>query len=93
LNVHVTRAIVQRSTVKPPGPRIAPPLRGADPGDRRATLVALTEQGTGLFQEIRTARHAQSEDLFAMLDERDRADLGTILRTVQEAAVGRSESS
>ncbi|WP_181783633.1 MarR family winged helix-turn-helix transcriptional regulator, partial [Pseudonocardia pini] len=64
--------------------------RRPDPGDRRATLVALTEKGTELFGEIRAARHAQSADLFATLDERDRADLGRILRTVQEAAGGRS---
>jgi DNA-binding MarR family transcriptional regulator len=39
-----------------------------------------------LFREIRAARHAQSADLFAVLDERDRAELGRILATVLDAA-------
>lgn len=62
--------------------------RSPDPGDRRATLVTLTEKGRDLFHEIRAARHAQSADLFAVLDEQDREDLGRILRRVQDAAGG-----
>lgn len=60
--------------------------RHPDPADRRATLVSLTDKGMDLFREIRAARHAQSADLFAVLDERDRAELGRILATVLDAA-------
>ena len=53
--------------------------RAPDPKDRRATLVGLTEKGTELVDAIRTARRAGSEDFFAGLDDRDRADLTRIL--------------
>ncbi|BCY07694.1 hypothetical protein L3i22_027820 [Actinoplanes sp. L3-i22] len=55
-------------------------VRRPDPDDRRATLVALTEQGRTTGSEIRAARAAASERLFAALDETDRATLGRILR-------------
>ncbi|MCE3552119.1 MarR family transcriptional regulator [Pseudonocardia sp. RS11V-5] len=59
--------------------------RTPDPADRRATLVALTAKGHALAHEVRAARQAQSESLFAGLDERDRADLARILRTLRAA--------
>ncbi|GLW28181.1 hypothetical protein Areg01_11210 [Actinoplanes regularis] len=54
--------------------------RRPDPADRRATLVALTEQGRTTGAEIRAARSAAGERLFATLDESDRAALARILR-------------
>ncbi|GAA2878860.1 hypothetical protein GCM10010472_40790 [Pseudonocardia halophobica] len=59
--------------------------RTPDPADRRATLVALTAKGVTLAHEVRAARQAESESLFAGLDERDRADLARILRTLRAA--------
>src|SRR4051794_26613786 len=35
--------------------------RSPDPTDRRATLVALTERGTGLMDDVRRARGLESE--------------------------------
>jgi DNA-binding MarR family transcriptional regulator len=60
--------------------------RSPDPADRRATLVGLTREGADLAREIRAARHAESESLFAELDERDRAELARILRRLRAAA-------
>jgi DNA-binding MarR family transcriptional regulator len=51
-----------------------------DPADRRATLVALTDQGRTTGAGVRDARAAASERLFAVLDESDRAELARILR-------------
>ncbi|MCF7549817.1 MarR family winged helix-turn-helix transcriptional regulator [Pseudonocardia sp. WMMC193] len=56
--------------------------RSPDPGDRRATLVTLTERGRTLVGEIQAARHARSADVFATLDAHDRAELGRLLRKV-----------
>jgi DNA-binding MarR family transcriptional regulator len=65
--------------------------RAPDPGDRRATLVALTAKGVALAREVQATRLARSEDLFAGLDERDRADLGRILRTLRSAGSERAD--
>ncbi len=54
--------------------------RRPDPADRRATLVTLTEQGRTTGAEIRAARSAAGERLFATLDESDRVTLARILR-------------
>lgn len=54
--------------------------RAADPADRRATLVGVTDQGRELGGAIRTARAAQADRLFDDLAEPDRADLERILR-------------
>jgi DNA-binding MarR family transcriptional regulator len=51
-----------------------------DPDDRRATLVTLTGPGRATGQEIKAARAAASERLFAELDDDDRATLARILR-------------
>jgi DNA-binding MarR family transcriptional regulator len=59
--------------------------RSPDPADRRATLVGLTPKGVELAREVRAARHAESESLFAELDEHDRADLARILRRLRAA--------
>jgi DNA-binding MarR family transcriptional regulator len=57
--------------------------RSPDPGDRRATLVALTEHGRELSEEVRRTRGVESERLFEGLTRTDRDDLARILRKLQ----------
>ena len=58
--------------------------RRPDPGDRRATLVELTEHGTGVMDAIRTARGTEAERLFDRLSPADREHLARILRQLQD---------
>ena len=58
--------------------------RSPDPADRRATLVALTDRGREVSEEVRRARAAESERMFARLTRTDREDLARILRKLQE---------
>ena len=53
--------------------------RRADPGDRRATLVEVTEPGVALLDAIREARGTEAERVFSRLSPADRADLARIL--------------
>jgi DNA-binding MarR family transcriptional regulator len=53
--------------------------RRPDPGDRRATLVELTEDGTSVLAAIRTARVTEAERVFARLSQTDRDHLARIL--------------
>ncbi|RKR93070.1 DNA-binding MarR family transcriptional regulator [Micromonospora pisi] len=53
--------------------------RRPDPGDRRATLVALTEEGAKVAVAIRSARDAEAERFFGGLGEPDRDHLARIL--------------
>ena len=53
--------------------------RRADPGDRRATLVEVTEQGVSVLEAIRAARGTEAERVFGRLSPADRADLARIL--------------
>ncbi|RKN53206.1 MarR family transcriptional regulator [Micromonospora costi] len=57
--------------------------RRPDPHDRRATLVALTDEGVRTGTSIRAARQAEADRFFADLDPQDRAELGRILRTLR----------
>ncbi|AEB44870.1 MULTISPECIES: MarR family winged helix-turn-helix transcriptional regulator [Micromonospora] len=57
--------------------------RRPDPADRRATLVALTEEGHRVGTEIRAARRAAADRFFGHLDDADRAELTRILRTLR----------
>ena len=55
--------------------------RRPDPGDRRATLVQLTEHGGSVLDAIRTAaRGTEAERVFGRLSAADRAELARILR-------------
>jgi DNA-binding MarR family transcriptional regulator len=54
--------------------------RQPDPGDRRATMVALTENGKQVGEAIRSARTSEAERFFGELSETDRAHLARILR-------------
>jgi DNA-binding MarR family transcriptional regulator len=58
--------------------------RRADPGDRRATLVEVTEQGTGLLEAIRAARGTEAGRVFGRLSPADRAHLARILRQLRD---------
>ncbi len=58
--------------------------RRPDPGDRRATLVEVTEPGGELLEAIRDARGAEAERLFSRLSPADRSDLARILRQLRD---------
>jgi DNA-binding MarR family transcriptional regulator len=53
--------------------------RRADPGDRRATLVEVTEHGADTLAEIRAARGTEAGRVFGRLGPADRAELARIL--------------
>jgi DNA-binding MarR family transcriptional regulator len=58
--------------------------RSADPGDRRATLVELTEHGEGVLDAIRAARGTEAERVFGRLSQTDQAHLARILRWLRD---------
>ncbi|QXQ09589.1 MarR family winged helix-turn-helix transcriptional regulator [Paeniglutamicibacter sp. Y32M11] len=53
--------------------------RSADPLDRRATLVSLSDEGAALAQQVRSARRIHTEEYFGRLDAQERAELARIL--------------
>jgi DNA-binding MarR family transcriptional regulator len=57
--------------------------RRHDPNDRRATLVALTDQGMKVSEAIQTARSAEAERFFGRLSASDRTHLSRILRELR----------
>ncbi len=57
--------------------------RRPDPNDRRATLVALTERGAELGEQMRGARGAEAERLFDQLSSADRRELARILKQLR----------
>ena len=58
--------------------------RRPDPGDRRATLVEMTEHGAEVMTAIRAARGNDAERLFGRLSPADQADLARILGQLRE---------
>jgi DNA-binding MarR family transcriptional regulator len=58
--------------------------RQADPSDRRATLVEVTEQGVSLLEAIRAARGTKAGRVFGRLSLADRADLARILGKLRD---------
>jgi DNA-binding MarR family transcriptional regulator len=58
--------------------------RRADPDDRRATLVEVTERGTSVLDAIRAARGTEAERAFGRLSPADRAQLARILRQLRD---------
>jgi DNA-binding MarR family transcriptional regulator len=58
--------------------------RRADPTDRRATVVTLTEQGRQVGDAIKAARTAEAERFFGHLSDTDRAQLARILRKLRD---------
>jgi DNA-binding MarR family transcriptional regulator len=57
--------------------------RRPDPQDRRATLVAPTDEGMRVGDAIRASRDAEAEAYFSILSEEERADLAGILRKLR----------
>jgi DNA-binding MarR family transcriptional regulator len=57
--------------------------RRPDPGDRRATLVELTEHGESVLDAIRAARGSETERQFGRLSQTDQAHLARILRKLR----------
>jgi DNA-binding MarR family transcriptional regulator len=55
--------------------------RRPDPGDRRATLVEVTEDGTGVLDAI---RGSEAERVFGRLSPTDRSHLARILRRLRD---------
>jgi len=53
--------------------------RRPDPDDRRATLVAVTDEGTRVGDAIRAARGAEAEAFFETLSEADQMQLRRLL--------------
>jgi DNA-binding MarR family transcriptional regulator len=58
--------------------------RQPDPGDRRATLVEVTEHGASVLDAIRAARGTETERVFGRLSQTDRAHLARILRKLRD---------
>jgi DNA-binding MarR family transcriptional regulator len=58
--------------------------RRPDPGDRRATLVKVTDHGADVLDAIRLARGTEAERAFDRLSQTDRADLARILRKLRD---------
>lgn len=56
--------------------------RIADPHDRRATLVELTDAGRSVLAQIATRRHTGAADRLGRLTPSERTDLLTLLRRV-----------
>ena len=60
--------------------------RRADPGDRRATLVEVTEHGADMLTAIRDTRGAEAGRVFGRLGPADRAELTRILGLLRDPA-------
>jgi DNA-binding MarR family transcriptional regulator len=58
--------------------------RRADPADRRATLVEVTDHGTAILAEIRAARGTEAGRIFGRLTPADRAELARILSKLRD---------
>lgn len=60
--------------------------RVADPGDRRAVRLRLTERGASTAAAIHEARAEEARRVFDRLPEHDRAELARILTVLRRAA-------
>ena len=58
--------------------------RRPDPGDRRATLVEVTEHGASVLNAIRAVSGTAAERAFDRLSQADRAHLARILRKLRD---------
>jgi DNA-binding MarR family transcriptional regulator len=58
--------------------------RRPDPGDRRATLVEVSEHGAEVLDAIRAARGTEAERVFDRLSRTDRAHLARILGKLRD---------
>lgn len=58
--------------------------RQPDPGDRRATLAQLTDDGASMLSAIRAARGTEAERIFNRLSAADKAHLARILAKLRD---------
>ncbi|MGK5681619.1 MarR family winged helix-turn-helix transcriptional regulator [Actinoplanes sp. URMC 104] len=58
--------------------------RHPDPGDRRAVLVTLTDEGLLIARAIEAARREAGARFFATLSPTDRRELGRLLQTLRD---------
>jgi DNA-binding MarR family transcriptional regulator len=58
--------------------------RRADPTDRRATLVEMTEHGAAVMAEIYATRGTEAGRVFGRLSAADRAELARILNQLRD---------
>jgi DNA-binding MarR family transcriptional regulator len=58
--------------------------RRADPADRRATLVEVTEHGADTLAQIRATRGTEAGRIFGRLSPADRAELARILSKLRD---------
>ena len=58
--------------------------RRADPADRRATLVEVTEHGAAILEAISAVRGTEAGRVFGRLSPADRAELARILRQLRD---------
>ena len=58
--------------------------RRADPGDRRAVLVEVTERGAGVLAEIRATRGTEAGRIFGRLSLAERTELARILSKLRD---------
>jgi DNA-binding MarR family transcriptional regulator len=58
--------------------------RRPDPGDRRATLVELTEPGASVLAAIRASRGNEADQAFSRLSPADRDQFARILRQLRD---------
>jgi DNA-binding MarR family transcriptional regulator len=56
--------------------------RTPDPGDRRAVILRVTDEGRRIRAEIESARTADAAELFGRLSAGDRAELARLLRSL-----------
>jgi DNA-binding MarR family transcriptional regulator len=67
--------------------------RRPDPGDRRATLVEVTEQGADVLGAVRAARGTEAGRVFGRLSQSDRAELARILGQLRTDPPGQAGKS
>ena len=58
--------------------------RRADPGDRRAILVEVTERGAGVLAALRATRGTEAGRIFGRLSPADRTELDRILSKLRD---------
>jgi DNA-binding MarR family transcriptional regulator len=66
--------------------------RQGDPKDRRKTLVSLTKAGIKKFQEAFPVGNQAGAEIFAVLNDRELADLRAAADKLRESALSRLEA-
>lgn len=62
--------------------------RSADPADRRAALISLTESGRALAERVTELQRQESERLLGVLDADALRELGELLHRVERRSTG-----